>query len=75
MRAEHLPLDHQELRAPGMMPVYRHLMEIVWGIIDTAFSRQVITPGMTTNEDVAWWMRQRVNDLGFGTWFHADLDV
>jgi Xaa-Pro aminopeptidase len=58
-----------------MLPVYRRLMELVWAVIDTAFSNKVITPGKTTTDDVVWWMRQRVNDLGFGTWFHADVDV
>src|SRR2546430_3524972 len=75
MRAERLPLEYQEIRAPGMLAVYRRLMEVVWGVIDTAFSSRVITPGRTTTDDVAWWMRQRVNDLGFGTWFHTDVDV
>jgi Xaa-Pro aminopeptidase len=75
VRAEGLPLEYQETRAPGMLPVYRRLMEVVWRVIDTAFSNRVIVPGKTTNEDVAWWMRQRVNDLGFGTWFHTDVDV
>jgi hypothetical protein len=68
-------LEYQEIRAPGMLPVYRRLMEVVWGVIDMAFSNRVITPGRTTTDDVAWWMRQRVNDLGFGTWFHTDVDV
>src|SRR2546427_11909331 len=58
-----------------MRPAYRGLMQVVWGTIDTAFSNRVITPGKTTTDDVAWWMRQRVNDLGFGTWFHTDVDV
>jgi len=75
VRAEDLALEYQEIRAPGMLPVYRRMMEIVWGIIDTAFSNRVITPGKTSTDDVAWWMRQRVNDLGFGTWFHTDVDV
>jgi Xaa-Pro aminopeptidase len=75
VRAENLPLEYQELRAPAMLPVYRRMMEVVWGIIDTAFSRRVITPGTTTTQDVVWWMRQRVNDLGLGTWFHPDVDV
>ena len=75
MHAERLPLEYQEIRAPGMLPVYRRLMEVVWEVIDTAFSNRVITPGRTTTDDVAWWMRQRVNDLGFGTWFHTDVDV
>ena len=75
VRAERLPLEYQEIRAPGMLPAYRRLMEVVWGVIDTAFSNRVITPGRSTTDDVAWWMRQRVNDLGFGTWFHTDVDV
>jgi len=75
VRTDRLPLDHQSIRAPGMLPVYRRMMEVVWAIIDTAFSNTVIIPGKTTAEDVAWWMRQRVNDLGLGTWFHTDVDV
>src|SRR2546421_6921063 len=75
VHAENLPLEYQEIRAPAMLPVYQRLMQIVWGTIDTAFSNRVITPGKTTTDDVAWWMRQRVNDLGFGTWFHTDVDV
>jgi Xaa-Pro aminopeptidase len=75
VRTDRLPLDYQSIRAPGMLPVYRRMMEVVWAIIDTAFSNAVITPGKTTAEDVAWWMRQRVNDFGLGTWFHTDVDV
>ena len=75
VRPERLPLDYQAIRAPGMLPVYRRMMEVVWAIIDTAFSNTVITPGKTTTDDVVWWMRQRVNDLGLGTWFHTDVDV
>jgi Xaa-Pro aminopeptidase len=75
VRAEGLPLEYQEIRAPAMLPVYRQLMQVVWGTIDTAFSNRIIVPGRTTTDDVAWWMRQRVNDLGFGTWFHTDVDV
>ena len=75
MRAEDLPLDYQSIRAPAMLPTYTQLMQVVWGIIDTAFSNVVITPGKTRTNDVEWWMRQRVNDLGFGTWFQTDVDV
>jgi Xaa-Pro aminopeptidase len=75
IRPERLPLDYQAIRAPGMLPVYRRMMEVVWAVIDTAFSSTVITPGKTTTDDVVWWMRQRVNDLGLGTWFHTDVDV
>jgi Xaa-Pro aminopeptidase len=48
---------------------------VTWEIIQEAFSNRVITPGVTTTEDVVWWMRQRVNDLGLGTWFQPSVEV
>ena len=41
----------------------------------TMFSRAVITPGTTRTSDLVWWWRQRVNDLGLGTWFQPSVDV
>jgi Metallopeptidase family M24 len=35
----------------------------------------VITPGVTTTEDVVWWMRERVAELKLGTWFQPSLSV
>lgn len=75
VRAERLPVDLLALRVPDMLPTYRRMQELVHQIITTAFSNQVVTPGVTTTEDVVWWMRQRVNDLGLGTWFQTSVDV
>jgi Xaa-Pro aminopeptidase len=73
--AENLALEYQELRVPEMLPTYRQMMEIVHSLISRAFSNEVITPGKTTNEDVVWWLRQKVNDAGLGTWFHPSVTV
>ncbi len=75
VRAERLPIDLLAIRVPDMLPTYRRMQEIVQQTIATAFSSQVITPGVTTTDDVVWWMRQRVNDLGLGTWFQTSVDV
>lgn len=75
VRAELLPLEYIETRLPEMLPRYKQMMEIVHAIIRRAFSREVITPGKTTNQDVVWWMRQQVNDLGLGTWFQTTVRV
>ncbi len=75
VRAEGLALDYIALRAPAMLPTYRRMQEIVWDVIGEAFSNRVITPGRTTTDDVVWWMRQRLNDLGLATWFHPTVDV
>jgi Xaa-Pro aminopeptidase len=73
--AENLALEYQELRIPEMLPNYRQMMEIVHSLISRAFSNEVITPGKTTDTDVVWWLRQKVNDAGLGTWFQPSVTV
>ena len=73
--AENLALEYQELRVPEMLPTYREMMQIVHSLISRAFSNEVITPGKTTDTDVVWWLRQKVNDTGLGTWFHPSVTV
>ena len=75
VRAENLALELVSIRLPEMLPLYRKMMETVHSLIGRAFSNEVITPGKTTNEDVVWWLRQQVNDLGLGTWFHPSVRV
>jgi Xaa-Pro aminopeptidase len=75
VRAENLALEFVELRLPEMMPTYRQMMETVHWLISRAFSNEVVKPGVTTNQDVVWWLRQQVNDLGLGTWFHPSVRV
>lgn len=73
--ANDLALDVIASRLPDEVDAYRTMTQVVWGIIDTAFSNAVITPGVTRMQDVAWWMRQKVNDLGLGTWFQPSVEV
>jgi Xaa-Pro aminopeptidase len=75
IRAEGLALEYLESRIPEMLPTYRHLMRIAHALIARAFSIEVITPGRTTTEDVQWWLRQQVNDLGLGEWFPPTVSV
>lgn len=73
--SENLALEYQELRIPEMLPTYRQMMAIVHSLISRAFSNEVITPGKTTDTDVVWWLRQKVNDAGLGTWFQPSVTV
>ena len=75
VRAEGLPLDYIATRVPEMLPMYRQLMATSHALIARAFSSEVITPGRTTTEDVVWWLRQQVNDLGLGEWFAPSVTV
>ncbi|MGK2961699.1 MAG: M24 family metallopeptidase [Gemmatimonadaceae bacterium] len=70
-----LALDLIATRLPAETAFYRRMQEVAWSIIDSAFSNAVITPGVTTTQDVVWWMRQRVNDLGLGSWFQPSVSV
>jgi Xaa-Pro aminopeptidase len=73
--ADDLALDLIATRLPEESETYKKMQEVVWGIIDTAFSNVVVTPGVTRTEDIVWWMRQKVNDLGLGTWFHPSVEI
>ena len=73
--AEELAIRWIETRTEKEMIIYDQLVEITHGIINEAFSTNVITPGVTTTDDVVWWMREKVKKLGLRTWFHPTIDV
>jgi Xaa-Pro aminopeptidase len=73
--AEKLAIAWIETRTEQEMKLYETLVKITHEIIDEAFSEKVIVHGTTTTEDVVWWMRQKVTDLGLETWFHPTIDV
>ena len=73
--ADMLPVDLIATRIPDEVEAFRSMNQLVWAIIDTAFSNVVIKPGTTRTSDVVWWMRQRVNDLGLGSWFQPSVSV
>ena len=75
VRNPRLTIDYLAMRVPSMTPVYRRLQSIVHEVISAAFSGLVIEPGVTTTADVVWWMRQRVNDMGLGTWFQPSVSI
>ena len=70
-----LPLELIASRLPEEEVFYRRMQELVWQLTQTMFSEQVIMPGKTRTSDLVWWWRQRVNDLGLGTWFQPSVEV
>ena len=73
--AEGLPLELLSSRLPEEELFYRRMQELVWSLTQEMFSSKTITPGTTRTSDLVWWWRQRVNDLGLGTWFQPSVDV
>jgi Xaa-Pro aminopeptidase len=73
--AELLVVGWLETKLSEELEAYRHVMKVAHRVIREAFSNKVITPGKSTTEDVAWWMRQRVVEMGLGKWFHPSVDI
>ncbi|EAQ40753.1 M24 family metallopeptidase [Polaribacter sp. MED152] len=73
--AEKLGIAWIETRTKKEMELFQKLVKITHDIIDEAFSNKTIQPGKTSTEDVVWFLRQKVTDLGLETWFHPTIDV
>lgn len=73
--AEPLAVGWIETRSPLEIQLFQELVGVTHSIIKEAFSDSVIKPGTTTTEDVVWFLRQKVTDLGLETWFHPTVDI
>ncbi|GAB3779348.1 M24 family metallopeptidase [Spirosoma horti] len=73
--AEKVAVGWLETRTEKEMAIYPLICRLSHQIIQEGFSEQVIQPGVTTTDDVVWWFRQRITDLGLSTWFHPTVDV
>ena len=64
--AEKLVSDFRSRRVASEIAIYGEAGEFSYTIAEKAFSNEVITPGVTTLEDVAWFMKdqQFKNNLG-----------
>ncbi|MEN9935253.1 MAG: hypothetical protein RLZZ387_1832 [Chloroflexota bacterium] len=73
--AERLAIGWLERRTPAELEAYPAIVASCHALIAEAFSRRVITPGATTTEDVVWWFRQTMLDMGVQAWFHPTVDI
>lgn len=73
--AEALAVRWLETRTAREMQIYPQLVNATHKIIEEGFSERVITPGITTTDDVVWWFRQKIRDLGYDTWFHPTVEI
>jgi Xaa-Pro aminopeptidase len=73
--AEALAVSWLQFKLPEETEGYRNAVRIAHTIISEAFSRSAVVPGVTTNTDLIWWMRQRIADAGLQTWFHPSVTI
>jgi Xaa-Pro aminopeptidase len=72
---ERLAIGWLETRTPEEMVVYQQVCRIAHAIIAEGLSDKVIQPGVTTTEEVVWFYRDRIQELGLTAWFHPTVDV
>lgn len=73
--AEKLAIAWLETRSAKELEIYPMICKMGHMILQEGLSEKVIHPGITTTDDVVWWFRQRVADLGLKTWFHPSVSV
>lgn len=73
--AENLAIGWLETRTESEMAIYPHIVRMAHQIIAEGFSEKVVQPGVTTTDDVVWWYRDRIRELGFTTWFHPSVSI
>lgn len=75
VRSDELAVGWLETRTSQEMQVYPDIVRMAHSIISEGLSAAVIKPGVTTPEDVVWWLRERVDSLGLDTWFQPSLGI
>jgi len=73
--AENLAISWLERRTSQELNAYTGINQIAHSIIAKAFSPAVIHPGVTTLKDLAWWIRQTINDIGLKAWFQPTIMI
>jgi len=72
---ENLAVGWLETRIPEEMTVYPQIVRLAHAIIAEGLSERVITPGVTTADDVMWWYRERIRELKLRAWFHPSVSI
>lgn len=73
--AEHIVTDWLQTRTRQELTRYRAVNQLAREIIEEAFSRKVITPGVTTTTDVEWFFMEAVSEQGLECWFTPTVDL
>jgi len=73
--AEMLVMNWFFTRCESEMIAYPHIAEITRSLTKRALSNEVIHPGITTTDDVVFWIRQEVEELGLRTSFYTTVDI
>lgn len=70
-----LPLKVMELRTPTEMELMPEVADVSYSILEEMYTPENVKPGVTTTQDLEFFMRQRTVDLGLEYWFEPTMDI
>lgn len=73
--AEELAVGWLETRTAAEMARYPEIVRTAHAIIGEGFSNKAVKPGVTTAQDLSWWLRERIAGLKLATWFHPSVAI
>ena len=73
--AEQLVVRWLEQRTRSELEIYPQIVSLARAVIAEAFSNKVITPGVTSTDDVAWYLRERFEQLQLPVWFMSYVSL
>lgn len=72
---ELIPIKIMEIRTPTELSLYPELLKTAFSVIEEAFSLKAIVPGVTTCEDLQYYMMDKVTRAGLIYWFSPTIDI
>lgn len=73
--AENVAVGWLETRSEEEMVAYNDIVGIAHTMIAEAYSNKVIHPGVTSADDVKYWMMEKTVELGFEPWFDYEVSI
>jgi len=73
--AKKVVIGWYETRTPWEVSFFRHLCGIAHDLIKEMYSNAVITPDVTTADDVRWWAAERIKNMNMEYWFFPSFSI
>ena len=73
--SEKLAIAWLETRTKLEMELYPTIVKIGHTIIKEAYTSGFIKPGVTTTDDIVWWLRDKSRSLALTNWFHPSVSI
>lgn len=73
--AKNVVVGWYETRTPWEVSVFRTMAVTAHELIKEFYSKDVIIPDVTTNDEVRWWIVEKINAMGLESWFFPSIDI